>query len=328
MSNEQRKVNDASDKMIAGMSDFLNHFPEFKQTLQPGRDYAESFAATLRRIAQEDLPQHRERFEHYLNENLVGDLLMLNRRLDDHREAIERRIEETNDALRRIDYADDTYVQVCLQNRPTQDATEFRRQLRDCFEHGITPGPEDRLQIFERVRILLEQFQRDPEGTQRITDTRTWYAAGVKELRRTDDSEVNYYAATTGKSGGQKAKLAFTILASALSAQYGLSTASADAPNFRLVVIDEAFSRTDESNSTRAMELFGKLGFQLLIVGPFDAKAKLAVPFVRTIHLASNPVGNNSRLMALSRAQVEAETTDGGETIEPVAVSPSSATIL
>ena len=28
----------------------------------------------LRRIEEEDLPRHRERFEHYLNENLVGDL--------------------------------------------------------------------------------------------------------------------------------------------------------------------------------------------------------------------------------------------------------------
>jgi len=59
-------------------------------------------------------------------------------------------------------------------------------------------------------------------------------------------------------------------------------------------VIDEAFSRTDEPNSVRAMELFQRLGFQLLIVGPFDAKAKLAVPFVQTIHLASNPVGDRS----------------------------------
>ncbi|SRR5713226_5421524 len=84
------------------------------------------------------------------------------------------------------------------------------------------------------------------------------------------------------------------------------STAPDDAPNFRLVVIDEAFSRTDESNSTRAMQLFSRLGFQLLIVGPFDAKAKLAVPFVQTIHLASNPVGDSSRLVALTRGQVEA----------------------
>jgi uncharacterized protein YPO0396 len=178
--------------------------------------------------------------------------------------------------------------------------------LRGCFEHGIAPAAAERLQIFSRVRELLEQFQRDPEGTQRTTDVRTWFVAGVRELRRADDSEVNYYAATTGKSGGQKAKLAFTILASALSAQYGLATAQEDAPNFRLVVIDEAFSRTDEANSTRAMQLFSRLGFQLLIVGPFDAKAKLAVPFVQTIHLASNPGGDHSRLIALTREQVEA----------------------
>jgi len=306
ISNEQRKVNDSSEKMIASMSDFLNQFPEFKQTLQAGRAYAESFTSALRRIEEEDLPRHRERFEHYLNENLVGDLLMLNRRLDEHREMIEARIDETNDALRRIDYADDTYVQLRLVSRPSQEASEFRRKLRDCFEHGIAPAPEERLRIFDRVRLLLEQFQSDPEGTQRVTDTRSWYVAGVQELRRADDAEVNYYAATTGKSGGQKAKLAFTILASALSAQYGLSKAPSDAPNFRLVVIDEAFSRTDESNSTRAMQLFSQLGFQLLIVGPFDAKAKLAVPFVQTIHLASNPAGNSSRLMALTREQVEA----------------------
>lgn len=306
ISNEQRKVNEASQGMIAGMSDFLNEFPEFKQTLQPRREYADSFEAVLRRIEEEDLPQHRVRFEQYLNENLVGDLLMLNRRLDEHVEAIETRIGETNEALCRIEYADDTYVQLRLNVRPSQEATEFRRRLRDCFEYGIAPAPEERLVIFDRVRALLERFQSDPEGTQRVTDVRTWYVAGVQELRRSDDAEVNYYAATTGKSGGQKAKLAFTILASALSAQYGLSKSPTDSPNFRLVVIDEAFSRTDESNSTRAMQLFERLGFQVVIVGPFDAKAKLAVPFVGTIHLASNGAGNSSRLMTLTREQVEA----------------------
>ncbi len=328
ISNEQRKVNEASDKMVADMSNFLNEFSEFKQTLQPARSYSQSLLSLLKRIADEDLPQHRERFEHYLNENLVGDLLMLNRRLEDHHEAIEKRIDETNEALRRIDYTDDTYVQLSLQSRPSQEAMDFRRKLRDCFQYGIAPGPDDRLRIFERVRLLLEQFQQDPEGTQRVTDVRTWFAAGVKELRRVDDTEANYYAATTGKSGGQKAKLAFTILASALSAQYGLATASTDIPNFRLVVIDEAFSRTDESNSRRAMELFAKLGFQLLIIGPFDAKAKLAVPFVKTIHLTANPLGSSSRLMALTRAQVETAELTSGDTATPPAEADSSANVM
>jgi uncharacterized protein YPO0396 len=327
ISNEQRKVNEASHDMVAGMSDFLNQFLEFKQTLQPRREYAESFEAVLRRIEEEDLPQHRVRFEQYLNENLVGDLLMLNRRLDEHIEAIETRIGETNEALRRIEYDDDTYVQLRVNTRPTQEATEFRRNLRDCFEHGISPAPEERLVIFDRVRALLERFQSDPDGTQKVTDVRTWYVAGVQELRRSDDSEVNYYAATTGKSGGQKAKLAFTILASALSAQYGLSNAPSDARNFRLVVIDEAFSRTDESNSTRAMQLFERLGFQVVIVGPFDAKAKLAVPFVDTIHLASNPAGNSSRLMALTREQVETGPPESSE-VSVLSADSSSAAAL
>jgi len=305
INNEQGRVNTAVEAMLAAMNAFVVQFPEFRQTLEPGRAYADSFLAALQRIEHEDLPRHRERFEHYLNENLVGDLLMLSRRLDEHQEAIEERIAEINGALRRIDYADDTYVQLRLVNRPSPEVAEFRRGLRACFEHGIAPGPDERLVIFERVRRLLEGFQRDPDGTQRVTDVRGWFVAGVRELRRADDEEVNYYTASTGKSGGQKAKLAFTILASALSAQYGLSTAAEDAANFRLVVIDEAFSRTDESNSTRAMELFERLGFQLLIVGPFDAKAKLAVPFVQTVHLASNPGGNSSKLLALSREQVE-----------------------
>ena len=189
--------------------------------------------------------------------------------------------------------------------RLNAEVAEFRRHLRRCFDFGISPTPEERPQIFERVRLLVERFAQEPESTQRVTDVRNWFTAGVQELDRADDHEVNYYSATTGKSGGQKAKLAFTILASALAAQYGLSAAEPDSRNFRLVVIDEAFSRTDEANSAQAMALFARLGFQLLIVGPFDAKAKLAVPFVQTVHLASNPGGNASSLSVLTRSELE-----------------------
>jgi uncharacterized protein YPO0396 len=306
INNETGKVNESADKMVAAMSEFLKEFTEFSQTLLPGRAYADSFLAVQRRIEDEDLPKHRERFEHYLNENLVGDLLMLNSRLDEHIQAIESRVEEVNEALRTIEYRENTYVQLHLVNRPNVQVSEFRRSLKECFEHGIAPDPEQRLQIFSRVRALLEKFQADPDGTQRVTDVRTWYSTGVRELRQQDNSEADFFAATTGKSGGQKAKLAFTILASALTAQYGLSQAQPDSPNFRLVVIDEAFSRTDEQNSQRAMQLFESLGFQVVIVGPFDAKAKLAVPFVRTIHLASNPSGDKSQMLAITRQDLEA----------------------
>lgn len=302
---EQGRVTSASTKMVAHMSDFLNEFAEYKQTLRAEVSYADGFVTALNRIEREELPKYRERFEQYLSENLVGTLVMLQHRLDQHHEDIEDRIREINDALRAIDYTDETYVELRLVPKPSSEVAEFKRALKECFEHGITPSPEDHVVIFQRVRALLEGFEREPERTQRVLDVRGWLSAGIRERRRSDDGEVNFYAATTGKSGGQKAKLAFTILASALCAQYGLTSAAPDAPQFRLVVIDEAFSRTDETNSTRAMQLFERLGFQLLIVGPFDAKAKLAVPFVDSIHLVANPGGNDSRLHALARADVE-----------------------
>jgi uncharacterized protein YPO0396 len=324
INNETGKLNEAADKMVAAMSNFLKEFPEFGQTLLPGRAYATSFLAVERRIEDEDLPRHRERFEHYLNENLVGDLLMLNSRLEEHAQAIELRVEEVNQALCTIDYSENTYVQLHLVNRPNVQINDFKRSLRECFEHGISPAPEERLRIFARIRTLLEGFQADPDGTQRVTDVRTWYSTGVKELRQQDNSEADFFAATTGKSGGQKAKLAFMILASALTAQYGLSQAQPDNSNFRLVVIDEAFSRTDEQNSQRAMQLFESLGFQVVIVGPFDAKAKLAVPFVRTIHLASNPTGDKSQLLTITRQELESGDLDPGAASEALIATNGS----
>jgi len=326
INSEQRRVHEAGNKMVADMSDFLSEFTEYKQTLRAEVPYADGFVSVLDRIESEELPEHRGRFEHYLSENLVGTLVMLQHRLDQHQEDIDERIGEINEALRAINYTDDTYVELRLVPKASAEVTEFKRALKECFEHGITPSPEEHLLIFQRVRALLEGFEREPERTQRVLDVRGWQSAGIRERRRRNDAEVNFYAATTGKSGGQKAKLAFTILASALCAQYGLSGTTADAPQFRLVVIDEAFSRTDETNSTRAMQLFDRLGFQVLIVGPFDAKAKLAVPFVDTIHLVSNKDGNSSRLHALSRSDVEGNAAAANVPADVTNTSPNVAT--
>lgn len=116
---------------------------------------------------------------------------------------------------------------------------------------------------------------------------------------------VNFYSASSGKSGGQKAKLAFTVLASAIAAQYGLLSADGGADTFRLVVIDEAFARTDEANSQRALELFKSLGLQLIVVNPFDAKGHIVEDYVDSFHLAVNPDRNNSKLRRASRAEYE-----------------------
>ena len=85
---------------------------------------------------------------------------------------------------------------------------------------------------------------------------------------REDDSEYETYTDSGGKSGGQKEKLAYTVLAASLAYQFRLDGSAAATRTFRFVVIDEAFGRGSEDSARFALRLFHRLGLQLLIVTP------------------------------------------------------------
>ena len=139
----------------------------------------------------------------------------------------------------------------------------------------------------------------------RVADSRLWLECSVNERHKSDGAVVNSMDSSTGKSGGQKAKMAFTILAASLLAQYGLADDPDRADSLRLVVVDEVFARTDAQNSHRALELFQRLGFQLLLAAPWKAEARIAERYVESFHLTVNPNGDSSRVRRATRAQYE-----------------------
>ena len=72
---------------------------------------------------------------------------------------------------------------------------------------------------------------------------RNWFVFSASERWREDDTEHENYTDSGGKSGGQKEKLAYTILAASLAYQFKLEWGAARSKTFRFVVIDEAFGR-------------------------------------------------------------------------------------
>lgn len=62
-----------------------------------------------------------------------------------------------------------------------------------------------------------------------------------------------------GKSGGQKEKLAYTILAASLAYQFGLEWGVEKSRDFRFAVIDEAFGRGSDVSTRYALDLFARL---------------------------------------------------------------------
>jgi uncharacterized protein YPO0396 len=118
--------------------------------------------------------------------------------------------------------------------------------------------------------------------------------------------EYEHYADSGGKSGGQKEKLAYTVLAASLAYQFGLEWGAVRSRTFRFVVIDEAFGRGSDESARYGLELFAQLNLQLLIVTPLQ-KIHIIEPFVSSVGFVHNKEGCNSELRNLSIEEYRAE---------------------
>ena len=99
---------------------------------------------------------------------------------------------------------------------------EFQQDLRKSTEGSIS-GTEDSdyseakflevKRIMERLRGRDGFAETDKRWTRKVTDVRNWFVFSASERHRADDTEHEHYSDSGGKSGGQKEKLAYTVLA-------------------------------------------------------------------------------------------------------------------
>lgn len=130
---------------------------------------------------------------------------------------------------------------------------------------------------FNEVKALIDRFKGKVNGPEidlrwrsKVTDVKQWFDFTASEHSREDDSQVDYYEDSGGKSGGQKEKLAYTILASSLAYQYKSRQQRAQERSFRFVIIDEAFGRGSPQSVDYALTLFDKFNLQLLVATPMQ----------------------------------------------------------
>ena len=159
---------------------------------------------------------------------------------------------------------------------------------------------------FLEVRDLIDRFrgrdgltELDRRWTAKVTDVRNWFLFAASERWREDNSEHEHYSDSGGKSGGQKEKLAYTILAASLAYQFGLEWGATRSRSFRFVVIDEAFGRGSDESAQYGLKLFAQLNLQLLIVTPLQ-KIHIIEPYVANVGFVHNEGGKASMLRNLS----------------------------
>lgn len=275
--------------LVRKMTAFKAKFPEISIDMEASLDDLPAFLQRYQVLKKEDLPAHEARFKKLISRRVITDLTAFKSTLELNAENIKESIEHLNTALKNIAYSDTTYVQIRMTKTKDTEIREFQAMLRNAIQ--MTGSSQENLDLeesFQRIRNMIARLKDDMKWSTRVTNVRNWTDFFVVELARENHEEVSFYSDSAGLSGGQKAKLAFTILASALAYQYGLNNETALEKSFRFVVIDEAFSKSDDRNSQYALELFKQLGLQLLVVTPLD-KLDIIKPYVQRIFVTQIP---------------------------------------
>ncbi len=313
----RKKAGEISNFIIAAMQQYIAAYPADCREVNASLDSSAEFMRMLNHLMAEDLPRFKSRFKELLNKNTINEVALLQNKLDQESHTIRDKIDTINRSLIQIEYDSGTYIQLIPDPDPDMEIRQFKADLTGCLAHTATAtvsgaGLEDEPYAehrFALVKKIIDRFngrqdttQADRSWTRKVTDVRNWYRFSASERWKEDGKEKEFYSDSAGKSGGQKEKLAYTILASALAYQYGIDQQNRSTRAFRFVMIDEAFGRGSDESARYGLELFAKLGLQLLIVTPLQ-KIHVIENYVRSVHLVHNQEGKNSMVRSLTIAE-------------------------
>ena len=312
---EDQKLKRLRDKIIQAMAAYKEQFKLETAEVDASIEAAFEYRNMLGTLQADDLPRFEARFKELLNENTIREVANFQSQLARERETIKERIARINESLIQIDYNAGRYIVLEAQPTTDVDIRDFQTELRACTEGTLTGSDDAQYSEakFLQVKHIIERFrgreglsEQDRRWAAKVTDVRNWFVFAASERWREDHSEHEHYSDSGGKSGGQKEKLAYTILAASLAYQFGLEWGAVRSRSFRFVVIDEAFGRGSDESAQYGLRLFSKLNLQLLIVTPLQ-KIHVIEPFVSSVGFVHNEEGRASRLRNLSIEDYRAE---------------------
>lgn len=307
---------DADDKRLTRLTErIVNAMRGFKEAFKTETAEMDASLAALAEyermltgLQSDDLPRFEARFKELLNVNTINEIANFNAQLARERETIKERVDFINQSLHTIDYNPGRYIKLVAVPSPDAEIRDFQQDLRACTEGAMTGSLDEQYSEakFLQVKAIIDRFRgreglsdADRRWTAKVTDVRNWFLFSASERWRADDAEHEHYSDSGGKSGGQKEKLAYTVLAASLAYQFGLEWGAVRSRSFRFVVIDEAFGRGSDESAHYGLRLFQQLNLQLLIVTPLQ-KIHIIEPFVASVGFVHNEGGRDSRLRCLS----------------------------
>lgn len=242
---------------------------------------APDFFSKLNRLENDGLPDYEEKFFELLRNQSHENLAALSTHMNQTRKEISARLELVNSGLQTAPFNPGTYLKIQSVDRQLPEVQEFKQAVQHALSNAW--GQDDResaevrfLTLKKLVERLASENSPDRRWRELVLDVRLHVEFIGREL---DESgkEAETYRSGSGKSGGQRQKLATTCLAAAL--RYQLGGYERGFPVYAPVILDEAFDKADNEFTALAMNIFSNFGFQMIVATPLKSVMTLE-PFI------------------------------------------------
>ena len=287
------------------MGEYINNYKEESKELDASIASIVEFDKKLESLKKDNLPKWQKKFKELLKEKTIHGIVSLQLDLEKQSKEILKKIETINLSLKDIEYSEGTFIELIADKSNNAEIKQFKQDLKSAITGAISEDSNYDEQKFLQIKALIGRFNGregfvdvDKKWRKTVSDVRSWFEFSASERYLSDGTQKEYYAHSGGKSGGQKEKLAYTVLASSLAYQFGLEHNKIKSKSFRFVMIDEAFGRGSDESTRYGLKLFEKLKLQLLVITP-KQKINVIEPFVQSVHFVHNQDGMNSNLVSM-----------------------------
>ena len=263
---------------------FINRWRADADGLDARLAASADFFRKLARLESDGLPAYEQRFFDLLQNQSHQNLAALSSYLNDARKAILARMELVNDSLRQVPFNSSeyqrTYLHIQPKDRQLPEVQQFKQDITAALRHAWIDDREFAearfIELRRLVNRLASQEPDDRRWREAVLDVRQHVEFIGREFDQ-DGQEVQVHQSGAGLSGGQRQKLATTVLAAAL--RYQLGGNDTGIPRYAPVVLDEAFDKADNEFTALAMNIFANFGFQMIVATPLKSVMTLE-PFI------------------------------------------------
>ena len=321
---ESRGLGEARAIMVR----FSERWPIPSSGVRPEAAFLGDYLELLNRLQTDSLPRFERRFAELLHNQSRQNIGRLAGEVRRAVSQVRSRIGPVNDALRATEYSPGHHLHIEVAERRLPIVHDFLSDLATIAAGSLdladetTEEAEERFAVLNSVMTRLGSSDpRDESWRRQCLDTRLHVSFTAVE-RDASGVAVDYYEGAAGLSGGQRQKLVVFCLAAAL--RYQLTEPGQAVPGYALVVLDEAFDKTDAEFTRAGLDVFRGFGFQLLLATPMKMLQTLEEHVGGAAMVTNSPAGDDSQLAVVLfdgdrpsrraravRAAVEPEATTG-----------------